>query len=152
MAFALVWRWVAPGYSGLQIFFVRPLTTADLRFAIETDGIAVYHSRSERPLVHRDFLSFGGIGLTLALWLLMPGFSWKRRLLWGSIGVVLLFFFHVLVLWGLIAFAQAVESGQTGGVHTLLYSFIAVSDWIVPVLVWGTVMTYYRLTGSGATP
>lgn len=151
-AFALTWHWTAPGYAALQIFFVRPLVAADLRFSVEGDGIAVYGAQSEKSLVRRDFLSFGGVGLTLVLWLLTPGLAWSRRLLWGATGLSLLFCFHVLVLWGLIAFAQAVESGHAGGLYTLLYSFIAVSDWVVPALLWGIVLMSYRFSESRAAP
>ncbi len=149
-AFALTWPWTAPRYAALQVFFVRPLVAADLR--VEGDGIAVYGTQSEKSLVRRDFLSFGGVGLTLALWLLTPGLAWSRRLLWGATGLAFLFCLHVLALWGVIAFAQAVESGHAGGLYTLLYSFIAVSDWVMPVLLWGGVLMSYRFSGSRATP
>jgi len=151
-AFTLTWRWAAPWYAAAQIFCVRPLIAADLRLRVEADGIAVYGVQSEQSLVRRDFLSFGGIGLTLALWVLTPGLVWSRRLLWGTVGLALLFVFHVLVLWGLIAFAQVVGSGQGMGLPTLLYSFIAVSDWVVPVLLWGIVLISHRFSGSRAMP
>jgi hypothetical protein len=151
-AFALTWPWIAPGYAAVQIFLVRPLVAADLRLSVEGDGIAIYRAGGEQSLVRRDFLSFGGVGLTLALWLLTPGLAWRRRLLWGATGLSFLFCFHVLVLWGLVVFVQAVESGHAGGLYTLLYGFIAVSDWVVPVVLWGIVLMGYRFSGSGAIP
>ncbi len=147
-AFALVWPLAAPLYAQLQVFCAQPVLSSELHLSIDTDGIAV--SRGEKLLTRREFLSFGGLGLTLALWLLTPGFSWKKRILWGTFGFVLIFFWHVLGLWGLIAFAEALERGQGGGLMTLLYSVIAVGDWVVPVVLWGAVLISYR--GSGAAP
>lgn len=146
IVFALVWPYVAPGYVATQIFFVRPLIADDLRFQIEPDGITVYEH--ERYLARRDFLSFGGLGLTLALWLFTPGLRLRRRLTCGVLALGMLFFFHIAALWGLIAFAQAVARGQGGGLPTLLYSIIALGDWIVPFLLWGAVLLSYRLSGA----
>ncbi len=148
IAFALVWPRVAPMYARAQIFCAQ--ITPELHITIDAEGIAVY--RNEKLLTQREFLSFGGLGLTLALWLMTPGFSWRRRLLWTALGLILLFFWHVLALHGLIAFAQALERGQGGGLMTLLYSVIAVGDWIVPVALWGAVLLYYRFWGSEAIP
>lgn len=149
-AFALVWPLVAPLYAQLQVFCVHPLLNPELRLTIDSEGIAVYHGG--RFLTRREFLSFGGLGLTLALWLMTPGFSWKRRILWTALGLIILFFWHVLGLWGLIAFAEALEAKRAGGLMTLLYSVIAVGDWVMPVVLWGAVLIYYRFWGSGAAP
>ncbi|MCL6642984.1 MAG: hypothetical protein K6T71_06660 [Candidatus Bipolaricaulota bacterium] len=146
--FALVWPLVAPAYAQLQIFCVKPFVSAELR--LDASGIAVYHN--EKFLTRREFLSFGVVGLTLALWLMAPGFSWKRRILWAALGLIVLFFWHVVGLWGLIAFAQAVEAKRAGGLMTLLYSVIAVGDWIVTFLIWGLVLLRDYFKGSGATP
>lgn len=148
LLFALVWGWLAPSYARLQILFARPCVVPQLHFTVDDAGIAV--SEGDRSLVRRDFTSFGGLGLTLALWLCTPGLAWKRRLLFTILGLVALFFLHVGVLLGLIAFAQAVESGRAGGFYTLLYGFLAVSDWVVPILFWGLVSLRYR--APGATP
>ena len=139
-AFALVWPLVAPLYAQLQVFCVRPVLSSELRVAVDSEGIAVYHR--EKFLTRREFLSFGGLGLTLALWLMTPGVSWRRRIFWTALGLVLIFFWHVLGLRGLIAFAEALERGQGGGLMTLLYSVIAVGDWVVPVVLWGAVLIY----------
>lgn len=149
-AFALVWPLVAPLYAQLQVFCVQPLLNPELRLAGDSEGIAVY--RDGKFLTRREFLSFGGLGLTLALWLMTPGFSWKRRILWTALGLIILFFWHVLGLWGLIAFAEALEAKRAGGLMTLLYSVIAVGDWVMPVVLWGAVLIYYRFWGSGAAP
>jgi hypothetical protein len=148
MVFAFVWPLVALAYAQLQIFCIKPFVNVELR--VDAAGIAVY--QNEKLLTHREFLSFGGLGLTLALWLMTPGFSWKRRLLWVALGLIILFFLHVLGLWGLIAFAHAVEAQRAAGLYTLLYSVIAVGDWIVPFLLWGLVLLHDYLRGSGATP
>lgn len=147
-AFALVWPRVAPAYAHLQILCVKPFLSAELR--IDAEGIAVYHN--EKLLTRREFLSFGGLGLTVALWLMTPSLSWKRRALWGAGGLIALFLWHVLALVGLIAFALALEQGRGGGLMTLLYSLIAIGDWIVPVMLWGAVLLRDYLKGSGATP
>lgn len=149
-AFALVWPLVAPLYAQLQVFCVQPLLNPELRLAVDSEGIAVY--RDGKFLTRREFLSFGGLGLTLALWLMTPGFSWKRRILWTALGLIILFFWHVLGLWGLIAFAEALEAKRAGGLMTLLYSVIAVGDWVMPVVLWGAVLIYYRFWGSGTAP
>lgn len=149
-AFALVWLLAAPLYAQLQVFCVQPLLNPELRLAGDSEGIAVY--RDGKFLTRREFLSFGGLGLTLALWLMTPGFSWKRRILWTVLGLIILFFWHVLGLWGLIAFAEALEAKRAGGLMTLLYSVIAVGDWVMPVVLWGAVLIYYRFWGSGAAP
>jgi hypothetical protein len=148
IVFAFVWPLVAPAYAQLQIFCIKPFVSVELR--VDALGISVY--QNEKLLTHREFLSFGGLGLTLALWLMTPGFSWKRRLLWVALGLIILFFLHVLGLWGLIAFAQAVAAQRAAGLYTLLYSVIAVGDWIVPFLLWGLVLLRDYLRGSGATP
>lgn len=148
LVFAFVWPYLAPSYAWMQIRLARPAPS--LQFAVDAEGIAVY--QGDKSLVRQDFTSFGGLGLTLALWLVTPSLGWRRRLLFTMLGLVLLFFFHVLVLWSLIAFAQALESGRAVGLYTLLYSFIAVSDWVVPVLFWGLVGLRYLSSGSGATP
>jgi hypothetical protein len=148
MVFAFVWPLVAPAYAQLQVFCIKPLISAELR--VDAAGIAVY--QDEKLLARREFLSFGGLGLTLALWLMVPGFSWKRRILWTALGLSVLFIWHVLGLWGLIAFAHAVEAQRAAGLYTLLYSVIAVEDWIVPFLLWGVVLLRDYLRGSGATP
>lgn len=147
-AFALAWPPVAPTYAQLQIFWVKPLVNTELHLTVDSEGIAVY--RDEKFLTRREFLSFGGLGLTLALWVMTPGLPWKRRILWTTLGLVTIFLWHVLGLRGLIAFAEAVEGGQGGGLMTLLYSVIAVGDWVVPVVLWGAALLYYR--GSGAAP
>lgn len=149
-AFALVWPLVAPLYAQLQVFCVQPLLNPELRLAVDFEGTAVY--RDGKFLTRREFLSFGGLGLTLALWLMTPGFSWRRRILWTALGLIILFFWHVLGLWGLIAFAEALEAKRAGGLMTLLYSVIAVGDWVMPVVLWGAVLIYYRFWGSGAAP
>lgn len=148
--FALVWPLVAPTYAQFQVFCVQPLLSSELHVAVDSGGIAVYHGG--KLLTRREFLSFGGLGLTLALWLMTPGLSWKRRILWTALGLMLIFLWHVLGLWGLIAFAQALEAQRAGGLMTLLYSVIAVGDWIVPVVLWGAVLLAYRFRGSGASP
>jgi quinol-cytochrome oxidoreductase complex cytochrome b subunit len=148
MVFAFVWPLVAPAYAQLQVFCIKPFVNVELR--VDALGISVY--QNEKLLTHREFLSFGGLGLTLALWLMTPGFSWKRRLLWVALGLIILFFLHVLGLWGLIAFAQAVAAQRAAGLMALLYSVIAVGDWIVPFLLWGVVLLRDYLRGSGATP
>jgi hypothetical protein len=148
MVFAFVWPLVAPAYAQLQVFCIKPFVSVELR--VDALGISVY--QNEKLLTHREFLSFGGLGLTLALWLMTPGFSWKRRLLWVALGLIILFFLHVLGLWGLIAFAQAVAAQRAAGLMALLYSVIAVGDWIVPFLLWGAVLLRDYLRGSGATP
>ncbi len=148
--FALVWPLVAPGYAQLQIFCVQPMLSPPLRLAVDSEGIVV--SSSEQFLTRREFLSFGGLGLTIALWLMTPGLSAKRRILWTVLGLVTIFLWHVVSLRGLIAFVQALERGQGSGLMTLLYSVIAVGDWIVPVALWGAVLIAYRLWGSGAAP
>jgi hypothetical protein len=148
MVFAFVWPLVAPAYAQLQVFCIKPLISAELR--VDAAGIAVY--QNEKLRARREFLSFGGLGLTLALWLMVPGFSWKRRVLWTALGLIILFIWHVLGLWGLIAFAHAVEAQRAAGLYTLLYSVIAVGDWIVPFLLWGAVLLRDYLRGSGATP
>jgi hypothetical protein len=122
MVFAFVWPLVAPAYAQLQVFCIKPFVNVELR--VDASGIAVY--QDEKLLARREFLSFGGLGLTLALWLMVPGFSWKRRVLWTALGLIILFFWHVLGLWGLIAFAHAVEAQRAAGLYTLLYSVIAV--------------------------
>ncbi len=149
-AFALVWPLVAPLYAQLQVFCVQPLLGSELRATVDSEGIAVY--RDEKFLTRREFLSFGGLGLTLALWLMTPGFSWKRRILWTALGLIILFFWHVLGLWVLIAFIQALEVKRAGGLMTLLYSIIAIGDWVMPVVLWGAVLLSYRFWGSGAAP
>jgi hypothetical protein len=148
MVFAFVWPLVAPAYAQLQVFCIKPLISAELR--VDAAGIAVY--QNEKLRARREFLSFGGLGLTLALWLMVPGFSWKRRVLWTALGLIILFIWHVLGLWGLIAFAHAVEAQRAAGLYTLLYSVIAVGDWIVPFLLWGAVLLRDYFRGSGATP
>ncbi len=148
--FALVWPLAAPLYAQLQVFCVQPLLSPELHLAVDSEGIAVH--RDEKLLTRREFLSFGGLGLTLALWLMTPGFSWKRRIPWTALGLIVLFFWHVLGLWVLIAFAEAVEAQRAGGLITLLYSLVAVGDWIVPVVLWGAVLIYNRFWGSGAAP
>jgi hypothetical protein len=148
MVFAFVWPLVAPAYAQLQVFCIKPFVNVELR--VDAAGIAVY--QDEKLLARREFLSFGGLGLTLALWLMVPGFSWKRRVLWTALGLIILFIWHVLGLWGLIAFAHAVEAQRAAGLYTLLYSVIAVGDWIVPFLLWGVVLLRDYLRGSGATP
>ncbi len=148
IVFAFVWPLVAPGYAQLQIFCIKPFVGVELR--VDASGIAVY--QDAKLLTRREFLSFGGVGLTLALWLMTPGFSWKRRALWTALGLIMLFFWHVLGLWGLIAFAHAVAAQRAAGLYTLLYSVIAVGDWIVPFLLWGLVLLRDYLRGSGATP
>ena len=46
-----------------------------------------------------------------------------------------------------------VQRGErAAGLYTLLYSVIAVGDWIVPFLLWGAVLLRDYLRGSGATP
>ena len=147
-AFALVWPRAAPLYTQLQVFCVQPVLSSELRVAVDSEGIAVYHG--EKFLTRREFLSFGGLGLTLALWLMTPALSWKRRILWAALGLGTIFLWHVVGLRGLIAFAEALERGQGGGLMTLLYSVIAVGDWVVPVVLWGAVLIYYR--GSGTAP
>ncbi len=149
-AFALIWPLMAPLYAQLQVFFGQYGLGPELHLRVDSEGIAIY--RNGKFLTRREFLSFGGLGLTLALWLMTPGFPWKRRLLWTVLGLLVLFFWHVLGLWGLIAFAQAIERGQGGGLYTLLYSVIAVGDWVVPVVLWGIVLISYRFSGSGAIP
>lgn len=148
--FSLVWPLVAPTYAQLQIFCVQPWLSPELRLTIDSEGIAV--SRGEKFLTQREFLSFGGLGLTLALWLMAPGLSWKRRVLWTVLGLGVLFLWHLLALRGLIAFAEALEAQSAGGLMALLYSVIAVGDWIVPVVLWGAVLLAYRFKGSGASP
>ena len=148
IAFALVWPLVAPAYAQLQIFCIQPFVGVEL--LVDALGIAVY--QNEKLLTRREFLSFGGLGLTLALWLMTPGFLWKRRTLWTALGLIILFFWHVVGLWGLIAFAQAVEAQRAGGLMALLYSAIAVGDWIVPFLIWGLVLLRNYVRGSGAIP
>jgi len=148
--FALVWPWLAPAYARAQIFCAQLVLSPELRLTVDAEGIAVY--RDGKFLTRREFLSFGGLGLTLALWLMTPGLSVKRRILWTAVGMGLLFLWHVVGLWGLIAFAQALEAKRAGGPMTLLYSVIAIGDWIVPVVLWGIILLGYRLRGSGATP
>jgi hypothetical protein len=70
MVFAFVWPLVAPAYAQLQVFCIKPLISAELR--VDAAGIAVY--QDEKLLARREFLSFGGLGLTLALWLMVPDF------------------------------------------------------------------------------
>ncbi|MFN4219113.1 MAG: hypothetical protein ACK4HB_07555, partial [Candidatus Bipolaricaulia bacterium] len=125
-AFALAWPLVAPAYAQLQIFWVKPLVGAELHLTVDAEGIAVY--RNEQFLTRREFLSFGGLGLTVALWLMTPGLFWKRRALWTALGLIAIFLWHGVGLLGLIAFAEALERGQGGGLMTLLYSVIAVGD------------------------
>ncbi len=148
IVFAVVWPSIAPAYAQLQVFCIKHFVGVELR--LDASGIAVY--QDGKLLTHREFLSFGGVGLTLALWLMTPGFSWKRRALWTALGLIILFFWHVLELGGLIAFAQAVAAQRAGGLMALLYSVIAVGDWIVPFLLWGLVLLRDYSKGSGAIP
>lgn len=149
-AFAMLWPVIAPLYAQLTSAVIKPLAGPELHLTVDSEGIAVYHG--EKFLTRREFLSFGGLGLTLALWLMTPGLFWKRRILWTALGLILLFFWHVLGLWGLIAFAQALEAKRAGGLMTLLYSVIAVGDWVMPAVLWGAVLLYYRFWGSEAAP
>ncbi|MDW8031563.1 MAG: hypothetical protein RMJ29_07105 [Candidatus Bipolaricaulota bacterium] len=149
-AFAFVWPVVLHPYARFQALCVQFLLSSHLHATVDGEGIAVY--RDERLITRREFLSFGGLGLTLALWLMTPSFSWKRRTLWTALGLVVLFFWHMLSLRGLVAFSEALEAHRAGGLMTLLYSVIALGDWIVPVIVWGAVVIYYRFWGSGAAP
>lgn len=150
IAFAFVWPVVVPPYARLQVFCVQFLLGSQLHATVNSEGIAVY--RDEKLVTRREFLSFGGLGLTLALWLMTPSFSWKRRTLWTALGLVALFFWHMLSLRGLVAFSEALKAHRAGGLMSLLYSVIAIGDWIVPIIVWGAVVVYYRFWGSGTAP
>lgn len=133
--FALVWSWLAPYYGQLQIAVLQFWVSPELRLALDSEGITVHNPES--LLMRREFLSFGGIGLTLALWLATPRQRWRSRC-WGlALGWALLFVVHLLVFLGLLEFAQAVAEGRATGWQTLFYSLIAVSDWVLPVLIWG---------------
>ncbi|MCI2430603.1 hypothetical protein LM602_01000 [Candidatus Acetothermia bacterium] len=141
--FALLWLWIAPYYGQLQIALLQFWIGPELRLALDQEGIVV-HSQ-ERLLMRRDFLSLGGLGLTLALWLATPRLRGRERLGGLALGWALLFIAHLLVFIGLLAFAQAVAEGRATGWQTLLYSFIAVSDWVLPVLIWRVLA--FRLWG-----
>lgn len=134
--FAIVWVWAAPYYGQLQIAVLRFLISPELRLALDPDGITVHHQQ-EGLLMRREFLSFGGVGLTLALWVATPRRRWRWRFGGLILSLALLFVAHLFVFLGLLEFAQSVAQGRATGGQTLLYSFVAVSDWVVPVLVWG---------------
>jgi hypothetical protein len=83
MVFAFVWPLVAPAYAQLQVFCIKPFVNVELR--VDASGIAVY--QDEKLLARREFLSFGGLGLTLALWLMVPGFSVEETSTLDSLGI-----------------------------------------------------------------
>ncbi len=133
--FALLWPLLAPGYGEAQIALLRFFLSPQVRPLLDSEGIAIYFQ--DKLLVRRDFISWAGVGLTLALWLATPRLRWKERIVGLVLGWGVLFLCHIFLLMGLISFAQALAEHRATGWQTLLYGFIAVSDGVIPVLIWG---------------
>lgn len=133
--FALLWPWVASSYGQAQMAFLKFFLGPEVRPVLDQEGIAIY--AQEKLLVRRDFISWAGVGLTLALWLATPRLRWRARLGGVALGWGTLFLCHLFLLTGLISFAQALAEHRATGWHTLLYSVIAVSDGVIPILIWG---------------
>lgn len=137
LVFALVAPVILPFYSGLQIGFVRPFVSSDFTLRLQPDGSIYVYYKNSKPAVERNATSFSGLGLMIALFLATP-LPWRRRLAQLGLGALVLFGFHLLALWGLIAIWEAMfRSGSISVGMQWAYMLIASGDWLAPLASWG---------------